>query len=85
LIVNADAMLTAAVTVQGFQAIAWWDLKVIDLLCRVDGKKFGSRAALYLVGNSPDRVASEESGRAFVGEALDHDDGAYRITVRMST
>ena len=84
LIVNADAMLTASIAVQGFEAIAWRDLKVIDLLCRVDGKKFGSRTALYLVGNAPNRVASEERDRTFVGEALDQDDGAYRITVRMS-
>jgi hypothetical protein len=84
LIINADAMLTASVTVQGFEAVAWRDLKVIDLLCRVDGKKFGSRTALYLVGSVPNRVASEESGRTFVGKALYHDDGAYRITVRMS-
>ena len=34
-------MLTASIAVQGFEAIAWRDLKVIDLLCRVDGKKFG--------------------------------------------
>jgi hypothetical protein len=84
LIINADAMLTASVTLQGFEAVAWRDLKVIDLLCRIDGKKFGSRTARYLVGNAPNRVASEESDRTFVREALDHDDGAYRITVRMS-
>ena len=84
LIINADAMLTASIAVQGFEAIAWRDLKIIDLLCRVDGKKFGSRTALYLVGNAPNRVASEERDRTFVGEALDQDDGAYRITVRMS-
>ena len=78
-------MLTASVTLQGFEAVARRDLKVIDLFCRVDSKKFGSRTALYLVGDAPNRVASEESGRTFVGEALDHDDGAYRITVRMST
>ena len=77
-------MLTVSVTLQGFEAVAWRDLKVIDLLCRVDGKKFGSRTTLYLVGNTPNRVASEESGRTFVGKALYHDDGAYRITVRMS-
>jgi hypothetical protein len=84
LIINADAMLTASVTVQGFETVAWRDLKVIDLLCRVDGKKFGSCTALYLVGNAPNRVASVERDRTFVGEALDHYDGAYRITVRMS-
>ena len=84
LIINADAMLTASIAVQGFEAIAWRDLKVIDLLCRVDGEKFGSRTALYLVGNAPDRVASKERDCTFVGEALDHDDEAYRITVRMS-
>jgi hypothetical protein len=84
LIVNADAMLTASVSLQGFEAVAWRDLKVIDLLCRIDGKKFGSRAALYLVGNAPNRVASEERDRTFIGEALDHYAVAYRITVRMS-
>ncbi len=77
-------MLTPSVTLQGFEAVAWRDLKVIDLLCRIDGKKFGSRASLYLVGNAPNRVASEECDRTFIGEALDHDAVAYRITVRMS-
>ena len=77
-------MLTASVSLQAFEAVAWRDLKVIDLLCRVDGKKFGSRTALDLVGNAPNRVASEESGRTFVREALDHDREAYRITVRLS-
>jgi hypothetical protein len=33
-------MLTASIAAQGFEAVAWRDLKVIDLLCRVDGKKF---------------------------------------------
>ena len=77
-------MLAASATVQGFQAIAWRDAKVIDFLCRVDGKKFGSRTALDLIRNVPNRVASKERDRTFVGEALDHDDEAYRITVRMS-
>jgi hypothetical protein len=84
LIVNADALLTASVTLQGFAAVAWRNPKVIDLLCRVDGKKFGSRTALYLVGNAPNRGASEERDRTFVGEALDHNNVAYRITVRRS-
>ena len=84
LIVNADAVLTTSVTLQGFEAVAWRDLKVIDLSCRIDDKKFGSRTALYLVGNAPNRVASEERDRTFVGEALDHDNAAYRITVRKS-
>ena len=84
LIVNADAMLTAPISVQSFAAIAWGDPWIINFLCRVDSKKFGSRTALYLVGNAPNRVASEERDRTFVGEALDQDDGAYRITVRMS-
>ena len=47
LIINADAMLTPSVTLQGFEAVAWRDLKIIDLLCRIDGKKFGSRASLW--------------------------------------
>jgi hypothetical protein len=84
LIINADAMLTASVSLQAFEAVAWRDLKVIDLLCRVDGKKFGSRTALNLVGNAPNRVPNEERNRTFVSEALDRDDGAYRITVRMA-
>jgi hypothetical protein len=84
LIVNADAMLTTPVTVQGFEVIAWRDPKIINFLCRVDRKKFGSRTALDLVRNVPNRVASEKRDRTFVGEALDHDNAAYRITVRKS-
>jgi hypothetical protein len=77
LIVDADAMLTASITVQGFEAVAWRNPKVVKLLCRVDGKKFGSRTALDLVGNVPNRVAGKESDRTLVGEALDQDDKAY--------
>jgi hypothetical protein len=84
LIVDADTMLTASITVQGLKAVARRGSKVINLDCRVDGKKFRSRTALNLVGNAPDRITSEERNRALVGEALDHDDAAYRITVRMS-
>jgi hypothetical protein len=84
LIVNADAMLAASATVQGFQAIAWRDAKIINFLCRIDGKKFGSRTALDLVRNVSNRVAREKRNRTFVGEALDHGNTAYRITVRKS-
>jgi hypothetical protein len=84
LIVNADAMLTAPISVQSFEAIAWGDPWIINFLCRVDSKKFGSRTALDLVRNVPNRVAGKKSGRTFVGEALDHDNAAYRIAVRTS-
>jgi hypothetical protein len=84
LIVNADAMLTTPITVQGFQAITWQDAKIINFLCRIDGKKFGSRTALDLVRNVPNGVAAKKCSRTFVGEALDHDNAAYRIPVRKS-
>ncbi len=77
-------MLTTSVTLQGFQPITGRNLKIIDFLRRVDGKKFSSCAALNLVGNAPNRVASEKRSGTFVGEAFDHDDEAYRLTVRMS-
>jgi hypothetical protein len=77
-------MLTASVTVQGFQSIAWRDAKIINFLCRIDGKKFGSRTALDLVRNVSNREAREKRNRTFVGEALDHDNTAYRITLRKS-
>ena len=38
LIVNADTMLTASITVQGFKAVAWRDPKVVKPLCCVDDK-----------------------------------------------
>ena len=37
LIVNADAMLTASIAVQGFEAVAWRDLKVIELFAVPSG------------------------------------------------
>jgi len=77
-------MLTASATAQGFQAIAWRDAKIINFLCRIDGKKFGSRTALDLVRNVSNRVACEKRSRTSVGETLYHDNTAYRITVRKS-
>jgi hypothetical protein len=76
LIVDADAMLAASVTVQDFKAVTRRNPKVVKLLCRVDGKKFGSRTALDLVRNTPNHVASEEGDRTLVGETLDHGDVA---------
>jgi hypothetical protein len=34
LIVNADTMLTASITVQGFKTVAWRDAKIVRLLLR---------------------------------------------------
>src|SRR3974390_2567104 len=73
LIVNADTILTASVAVQSFETIAWRNPKIINFLCRVDGKKFGSRTALDLIRNVSSRVASKKCGRTFVGEAPYHD------------
>jgi len=84
LIVDADAMLTASVTVQDFEAVTWRNPKIVKLLCRVDSKKFGSRTALDLVGHTPNHVASEEGDRTLVGETPDHGDPAYRMAVRKS-
>ncbi len=77
-------MLAASITVQGFQAIARRDAKIINFLCRIDGKKLSSRTALDLVRNVSNRVARKKRSRTFVGEALDHDNVAYWITVRKS-
>jgi len=72
LIIDADAVLTASITMQGFEAVAWRNPKVVKLPCRVDSKKFGSRTTLNLARNAPNRVASEERDCTFVGEALNH-------------
>jgi hypothetical protein len=47
---------------QGFQAIAWRDAKIINFLCRIDGKKFGPRTALDLVRNVPNRRDGSRTG-----------------------
>jgi hypothetical protein len=84
LIIDANAVLTASITMQGFEAVAWRNPKVVKLPCRVDSKKFGSRTTLDLVWNPPNRISGEESNRSLVGETLNHNNIAYRVTVRMS-
>ena len=78
LIINADAMLNTSVTLQGFRPITGRHLKVIDFLRRVDGKTFSSCAALYLVGNTPNRVAREKRSGTFVS-------GLFLITAMKRT
>jgi hypothetical protein len=48
-------VLTASITMQGFEAVAWQNPKIVKLPCRIDSKKFGSRTTLDLVGNPPTR------------------------------
>src|SRR5256885_994141 len=52
LIVDADAVLSAAVAVQSFKAIARRNPQIVELLGRVDGEELGSRPALDLVRQS---------------------------------
>ena len=49
LIVYADTVLSASVAVQGFEAVARLNPKIVKLLCRVDGEKLCSRTALDLI------------------------------------
>jgi len=58
-LVDADAVLTAPIAVQGFEVVTRWNPQIVQLRGRVDRKKLGSSAALNLVGKIPDHKPSE--------------------------
>src|SRR5947209_13868732 len=73
LIVDANAILPAAISVQSFEMIAKRDTQVVELFRRVNDEKLCSRPALNLVRQSPDQVAREHRCGALVSEAFNHD------------
>jgi hypothetical protein len=85
LIVDADTLLSAPVTVQSFEAIARRQAQIVELYSGVDGEKLAPHAILNLIRQSLNDVAGKQRRRALVGEALDHSHRAYRKTVRSSS
>src|SRR5882757_1282333 len=84
LIVDADAVLSTPVAMQGFEPITRRHPQIVELFGRVNGKELGSCAALNLVRHGLDRITGKQRCRALVGEALDHGGVAYRKPVRSS-
>jgi hypothetical protein len=81
LIVNPNAVLTLAIPVQRFQAIARRHAEIVELLCRVDRQELCARPPLDLGGQVAHGIPGEDRSSAFVGKALDHA-RPYRKTVR---
>jgi hypothetical protein len=84
LIVNADAVLSAPITVQGFKAVARRNPQIVDLFGGVDGEQPRSRTGLNQIRQTLYKVTGKERGGALVGEAPDHNRETYRKTVRLS-
>ncbi len=59
LIIDTDAVWAISIAVQCFEAIAWWNAQILQFLGRVDREKLGSRSALNLVREIPNRMARE--------------------------
>jgi hypothetical protein len=72
LIVDTDAMLPAAISVQRFETIARRGAQVLEPFRRVDGEEFCSRSPLNLVRQSPNQVAGKYCCRMLVSEAFNH-------------
>jgi len=70
LLVDADATLSAPITVQSFETIARRDMQIIELFCRVDREKLCSRPALNLVRQALDEVAGKHRCRALVSASF---------------
>jgi hypothetical protein len=78
LVIDADAMLSRAVAVKSFQAIARQRSQIVQPVGRIDGQKLCTGSALNLVRQIANRVASDDCGRSLFGEAPDHGIRAYR-------
>jgi hypothetical protein len=72
-LVDADAMLPATISMQSFETIARRNTQIVELFCRLDGEKLCSRPPLKLVRQSSDQVAGKQCCRALVSEASNHE------------
>jgi hypothetical protein len=72
LVIDANAVLSGAVPLELFQAIARWNPKVVELLRGVHSNQFAKHGALELSRVSPDGLPAEQALGVAVGEALDH-------------
>ena len=59
LLVDADAVLSRPIPLQGFKAIARRQAKIVQPLRRVERLELGSRPSLDLKGQPPDRMTGE--------------------------
>ena len=81
LIVDANTVLTLAITAQSFQTIAGRHAKIVELFGGINSQKLRAGAVLNLRRESPHGIARKDRGRPLVRETPDHDK-AYRKTVR---
>jgi len=72
LVIDANAVLAAAISVQSLQAIAGWNPEIVELPGCVDREKFGSGPGLNLIREQSDHVTGEQCRRPLVREAPDH-------------
>jgi hypothetical protein len=77
LVVNADRMLTFAISAQGFQLISGRRREDTELCCRMKLKKFPERDALKSTKSSAPPIMKQFFGFG-AREALDHTDSILR-------
>jgi len=72
LVVDANAVLAAAISVQSFKTVTRRNPEIIELPGRVDREKLGSRPGLNLIRKQSDDIAGEQCRCPLVREAPDH-------------
>ena len=72
LIVDANAVLASAIALELFESIAGRNAEIFELFRRVDGHKLAQHGPLEVGREPSDGLASEQTLRIPVGEALDH-------------
>ena len=72
LIVDPDAVLTASVATEFFQAASWWHSQIVQILCIVEYHQLSLRLPLYVTGELPDGPSFCYRLGIPVSVALDH-------------
>ena len=72
LVVDADAELSRAISVQGLQAVTWRDPQILEAPRLVQLPELAPRGPLQVVRQAPNKQPPENRGSHLVGEALYH-------------
>ncbi len=80
LIIDADTVLFASVSTQGFETIARWDMQVFQGFGGIKDFQLYPRPMLNRWGEATRKLALKDPFRFTIGEALDHifDNNAIR-------
>ena len=80
LVIDANAVLSCAITFQGFQSVSWWRPQEFRRGCTVELLQF-SLGGGFEVYEALDVFALEQCLRILASERFDHVEMMYRITV----